>query len=119
MATEIIGLSHREREIVANVVRCNNLEHADYDELSAEMDDEMCRLVTKLTAILRIGNALDRSHKQKFKDIQISFKNQEMVITTKSGADIRLEQGLFERKADFFEEVYGLGFEIKQKKKKQ
>ena len=72
------------------------------------MDDEMCRLVTKLTAILRIGNALDRSHKQKFKDIQISFKNQEMVITTKSGADIRLEQGLFERKADFFEEVYGI-----------
>ena len=108
MATEIIGLSHREREIVANVVRCNNLEHADYDDLSAEMDDEMCRLVTKLTAILRVGNALDRSHKQKFKDIQISFKNQEMIITTKSGADIRLEQGLFERKADFFEEVYGI-----------
>ena len=26
MATEIIGLSHREREIVANIVRYNHLE---------------------------------------------------------------------------------------------
>lgn len=35
MATEIIGLSHREREIVANIVRYNHLEF-DYSMENSE-----------------------------------------------------------------------------------
>lgn len=116
MATEIIGLSHKEREIVANVVRCNGMEHMYYDDFSDQMDEEMFRKVMKLTALLRIGNALDRSHKQKFKNIRISFREREMIITTDTVADISLEKGLFEQKADFFEEIYGIRPVLRQKK---
>ena len=116
MATEIIGLSHKEREIVANVVRCNGMDHMYYDDFADQMDEEMFRKVLKLTALLRVGNALDRSHKQKFKDIRVSFKEREMIITTSSVADISLEQGLFEQKAEFFEEIYGIRPVLRQKK---
>ena len=70
----------------------------------------------KLTAILRIGNAMDRSHKQKFKNLKTAFKNQKLIITTETLEDITLERGLFEQKADFFEEVYGIRPVLKQKR---
>lgn len=115
MATEIIGLSQKEQEIVANVVRCNSMAHMYYDDFSNTMDEKMFRKVMKLTALLQVGNALDRSHKQKFKDIRISFKDRQMIITTAAMEDIRLEQGLFEHKAQFFEEIYGIRPVLKQK----
>ena len=117
MATEIIGISHRERVIVANIVRCAGMEHMYYDEFAGQMDVEMFRKVMKLTALLCIGNALDRSHKQKFKNIRISFKERTMIITTDSVDDISLERGLFEHKADFFEEIYGIRPILRQKKR--
>ncbi len=41
------------------------------------------------------------------------------MITTAYPDNITLEKKTLQDKQDFFEEVYGLGFEIKQKKKKQ
>lgn len=76
MATEIIGLSHAEREMVANVVRFNSSLFMSYEELAAGslLDREEYLIIAKLTAILRVANALDRSHKQKIKDIKVSMK---------------------------------------------
>ncbi len=112
MSTEIIGVSHREREIIANVVKYNTVPF-DYQ---ASLDKEMRIVIAKLTAILRVCNAMDRSHKQKFKDIRVSVKEQQMFITTDSSENIMLEQSLFTQKADFFEEVYGIRPVLKKKK---
>ena len=109
MSTEIIGLSHTEREIVANVVKYN---HADFDY--PETVDYLT--IAKLTAILRVANALDRSHKQKFKDIRTVLKDNRLVMTVASDADITLEKGLFKERADFFEEVFSVKPVIKQRK---
>ncbi len=109
MSTEIIGLSHMEREIVASVVKYN---HAKFDY--SESVDYLT--VAKLTAILRVANGLDRSHKQKFKDVKTVLKDGTLIITVDTDEDITLEKGLFQNKADFFEEVYGVRPVIKQKK---
>lgn len=116
MSTEIIGLSHRERQIVANVVKHNTEDFFDEnDELySGENEDYMT--IIKLVAILRVANAMDRSHKQKFKDSKAVIKDNKLVITTYSSEDITLEKGLISGKADFFEEVYGIKPILKQKK---
>ena len=106
MATEIIGLSHREREMLAQVVKYN----------TTPMEPETDLTVIKLTAILRVANALDRSHKQKMQDCRFELKDSELVISTKSKEDIALEKGLFVDKAEFFEEVYGIKPVIRQKK---
>lgn len=119
MATEIIGLSHLEREIVANVVRLNGTQMPDYEELSAhsviERSDYMT--ITKLTAILGVANALDRSHKQKVKGVRVSLKdNHTIQILVDTTDDLTLEQALFKEKSEFFEEVYSIRPVLKAKK---
>lgn len=117
MATEIIGLSHVEREIVANVVKFNHSAFAYYEELSNKTLDRSDYLVmAKLTAILRIANGLDRSHKQKFSDIKAVHKGNELIITVDTPEDITVEKGLFEHRAAFFEEVFSVRPVIRQKK---
>lgn len=117
MATEIIGLSVKERRIIANVVRYNTLDFT-YEDMMEQpgMTAEEYLLVTKLTAILRIANACDRSHKQKFSQVRFQLKEQELVIAVETQADITLEKGLFPPKADFFEEVFHIRPVIRQKK---
>lgn len=108
MATEIIGLSHNEREIVANVVRYNTREFDYKSGTDKTMSNTMYLTVAKLTAILRIANAMDRSHRQKLKKMKVFLKQEELVIQVETLEDISLELALFSQKADFFEEVYGV-----------
>ncbi|EOS31230.1 MAG: HD domain-containing protein [Kineothrix sp.] len=117
MATEIIGLSHMEREIVANVVKFNHEEFEYYEVLRTSiMDREAYLKIAKLTAILRVANGLDRSHKQKFKDVKTVLKDDVLTITVDTNEDITLEKGMFSHRADFFEEVYSVKPVIKQRR---
>ena len=118
MATEIIGLSHAQREIVANIIRYNHEEFEYYEEMgrNSGIDMQSYLTIAKLTAILRVANALDRSHKQKFKDIKATVKENQLVISVDTLEDITLEKGLFDLKAGFFEEVFNVTPVIKQKK---
>ncbi len=118
MSTEIIGLSHKEREIVANVVKYNHLPFVYYYNADGRslLDEDAYLVVPKLTAPLRVANGLDRSHKQKFKDVKTVVKDGQLVIQVDTAADITLERGLFTRRADFFEEVYSIRPVIRQKK---
>lgn len=117
MATEIIGISHVEREIIANVVRFNRVDFSYYDELGREttLDKQSYLVIAKLTAILRVANGLDRSHKQKFRDIKATVKENQLVLTVDTTEDITLEKGLLIDKINFFEEVFSIVPMIKQK----
>ena len=118
MSTEIIGLSHREREIVANVVKFNHMPFESYDVIvvNSGMSEDDYLIIAKLTAILRVANALDRSHKQKFKDVKMSLKDGKLEIFVDTRDDITVEKGLFKNRADFFEEVFFVKPVIRQKK---
>ena len=119
MATEIIGLSHREREIVANVVRFNSGPVLGFEELASGSTLEQADYMTivKLTAILRVANALDRSHKQKIKEVRVSWKDPHtMQIFVDTLEDLTLEQALFHEKAEFFESVFSIRPVLKAKR---
>ncbi|MBO5473096.1 MAG: HD domain-containing protein [Lachnospiraceae bacterium] len=118
MSTEIIGLSHTEREIVANVVKYNHMDFDYYDVMrqNSSIDREAYLTAAKLTAILKIANGLDRSHKQKFKDVKTTLKGEQLIITVDSSVDITLEKGLFTKRAEFFEEVYSVKPVIRQRR---
>lgn len=119
MSTEIIGLSHAERLMVANIVRFNHEIFEYYDSTSPftkGLSMEEYLRVAKLTAILRIANGLDRTHKQKFKDVKVFIKDNDLIINVDTRDDITLEKGLFSNRASFFEEVFGLRPVIRQKK---
>lgn len=118
MATEIIGLSHIEREIVANIVKYNRVEFEYYEQVGRQtmLDKESYLVIAKLTAILRVANGLDRSHKQKFIDVKAAVKDARLILTVETTEDITLERGLLTGKAKFFEEVFSVSPIIKQKK---
>lgn len=118
MATEIIGLSHVEREIVANIVKYNyaNFNYFGDVGLNRDTDKYTYLIIAKLTAILRIASGLDRSHKQKFKEIKAVLKEEQLVLTVDTAEDIALEKGLFELRAGFFEEVYNIRPIIRRKR---
>lgn len=118
MATEIIGLSHIEREMVAEIVKYNHVDFLYYSEIgkSVTLDKASYLIIAKLTAILRVANGLDRSHKQKFRNITAVLKEDELQLNVQEGIDITFEKGMFDSKADFFEEVYSVRPVIKTKK---
>lgn len=118
MSTEIIGLSSMEREVIANVVRFNNKHFDYYAELGkhTDIDKEHYLLIAKLTAILRVANALDRSHLQKIEGIRAMVRGREVVITLESRKDLLLENGMIEKELDFFEEVFSIHPIIKKKR---
>lgn len=118
MATEIIGLSQVEREIIACTVKYNTSHFIYYDDLTVRVGlsrDEYL-VVAKLTAILRLVNALDRTHRQKCKNVTVTLKEHELRVTVSSQDDLSLEIGTFREKAEFFEEIFNVRPEIKQKK---
>lgn len=109
LSSDILGFSDNEKQIIATVAYYHSkfrpsLEDAHFAVLS---DDQ--RIVTaKLAAILRIADAMDRSHHQKAGDHQITLKGDKLMIRVKSDEDMSLEEWTFEDKADFFEEVFGI-----------
>lgn len=116
MESEIIGLTHLEREIIARTVLYNTYPLDDYEELADLLDQRSYMVVAKLSAILRVSNAMDRSHKQKFKNVKASIRGKQLVITIETMDDIILEKGLFDAKAEYFERVFGMKPVIKEKR---
>ncbi len=116
MASEILGLTHKEREMVAMIVSFNRKPLMPYDELADRFTEEDYMTVVKLLAILKVANAMDRSHKQKFKNVKMSIKDRELRIVIESEDSIALEKGLFDEKGDFFESVFSIRPVMKERK---
>ena len=116
MSTEIMGLSEKERTEVANVVRYNSVDFPDYKEAQGRIGNGDYMTIAKISAILKVANAMDRSHKQKASDYQIVVKDKQLLITVDTLYDLALERGLFDDKADFFEQVYGIKPVLRQKR---
>ncbi len=73
--------------------------------------------VAKLTALLRLANALDTGHKQKVSDCRMSVKNGELVITANYTGDISLELLSVAMCERFFEEIFGIKPVLKKKRR--
>ena len=115
-STEIIGISHRERMMVANMVRYNNTSFPSYSELTEEFSKNDYITTVKLNAILKTANVLDKSGHQKIKNIGVTLQDDIMTITADTMADITLEKGLFSHKAKDFQEVFGIRPILNQKR---
>ena len=116
MATEMIGLSHQEREIVANVVRFHHSSFIYFGQQENRLDRQAYLTVAKLTAILRLAGGLDRSHKQKLKGLKATLKDDSLILTVDTQEDITLERGYLEAKSVFFKEVFAVEPILKQRK---
>lgn len=119
MATEMLGLSNTEREIIANVVRFNKMKFQYYKETDSPTmrDRNTYHTMVKLTAIFRVADGLCRSYRIKLAGVKTTIKEDELIITIDSDEDFALEKGFFSRKSGFFEEVFSVKPVIKIKKR--
>jgi len=107
--SEIFGLQRDMLRIVANLVRYHrkagpSSAHANYMSLSRE--DRAA--VLKLSAILRVADALDRGHTQRLKLVSLELKEDHLVLQTDCQGDLSLERLSLAEKGDMFEDVFGL-----------
>lgn len=116
MSTEIIGISHKERSMVANMVRYNDASFPAYPELADEFTRDEYITMVKLNAILKTANVLDKSNRQKIKNVGVELEDGILTITADTMADITLEKGLFHDKANVFAEVFGIRPVLRQKR---
>ena len=111
LQTEIFGLSTTERELAALLARYHRRynpepNHPHFSDLSREQR----MIVFKLAALLRIADALDRSHAQRIKTIILRPEGSRLTILTPGVEDTTIEQIAINSKCDIFREIYG--FEI-------
>lgn len=109
MDTDILGFSDKDKHIIALAAYYHAHELFDNSKKDApEVAREEMAIVAKLAAIIRLADAMDRSYCQKVKNCSISISEQNLIISVQSKLDISLEDWTFDRKSEFFEEVYGL-----------
>ena len=106
--SEIFGLPRDEQEIIANVVRYHRGDlpsEADIEYISLQREERI--LVLKMASILRIAEALDRSHSQKIKTLSIDRRAETIALHTHGAYDISLELIGIEEKAGLFQNAFG------------
>jgi exopolyphosphatase/guanosine-5'-triphosphate,3'-diphosphate pyrophosphatase len=63
--------------------------------------------VSKMAAILRVADALDRAHQGKIRDIRALIEDERVIINALGPQDLTLERWGLNRKADMFQQVFG------------
>jgi exopolyphosphatase / guanosine-5'-triphosphate,3'-diphosphate pyrophosphatase len=107
--TELFGISTADRELVALLARYHRRynpenNHPHFSEMSR--DERM--VVFKLAAMLRVADALDRTHSGRIKNISLRKSGSRLIIQTGDVDDVTVEQIAIHGKCDLFREIYGL-----------
>ncbi len=109
--TELFGISTEDRTLVALLARYHRRYNPEHNHPHfSELSREERMVVFKLAAILRIADALDRSHSQRIKAIVLKPQGSRLVIQTKGVEDTTVEQIAINSKCDLFREIFG--FEV-------
>jgi exopolyphosphatase/guanosine-5'-triphosphate,3'-diphosphate pyrophosphatase len=114
--TDIYGMTDEEMLLTAYVARYNEYDVPNYEGADLEgLSDKNKLVVSKLVAIFRLANALDKSQKQKLDDIKVRREGNRLLISARSGANLYLEKWAFRQCAPFFQEVFGCNPELSVK----
>ena len=107
--SEILGFNDEEISVIANVARYHRkshpkLRHAEF----AKLDRKDQKRVKVLSAILRIADGLDRTHRGVIWNVETEYNPQEISIHTEvaDGEEGTFEHWSAERKKGLMEEVF-------------
>lgn len=119
--SELTGFSEAERAVIANIARYHRgsiprQRHTEYSALNAA-DQET---VSKLGGIVRLADALDRSHDSRIQELKCEVGTGTFHIELSSNADCSNELVELNRKRDLFEHAFdrSLSFNVAKRKLK-
>ena len=107
-AAEIFGLSREDMAVISNVARYHrrampNKSHQFFTSL----DGATRVVVSKLSAILRVANALDADHLQKLREVKVLREADQWVLEVDGAGDLTIERLAALARADLLTEVFG------------
>ncbi len=113
--SELFGLNQSDLELVGLIARYHRkslpkAKHRGYSRL----DRDRRIAVSKLSALLRIADALDGSRSQRVCEIKCERDDGSLVIRAKGVQDLSLEQMSLRQKGELFEDVFGLRVTLQQ-----
>ncbi len=101
------GFSEAEREIVASVARYHGVKPPrkkhPWNEILGPADKKKVRY---LSAVIRIADALDRTHTDSVEDIHCSIKKNKILLELKTSHQPDAELWALDRKKKYFEEIF-------------
>lgn len=105
--SELTGFSEAERSVIANVARYHRgapprERHPDY----AALGEQDRQTVSRLAAILRVADALDRSYDSRVRDLTLTQNGQGARLRLLAALDCEREISAAEQKRDLFEQVF-------------
>ncbi|HEX2986053.1 MAG TPA: phosphatase [Caproiciproducens sp.] len=105
---DIYGMTDEEMLLTAYISRYNEYDIPNFDDIGFfRLNDKNRLIVSKLVAIFRLANALDKSQKQKLGEIKVRLENDRLLIAADCKDNVYLEKWAFEQCAPFFKEVFG------------
>jgi exopolyphosphatase/guanosine-5'-triphosphate,3'-diphosphate pyrophosphatase len=117
--SELTGFSEAERAVIANIARYHRgslpkERHPDFAALNAADRDS----VSKLSGIVRLADALDRSHDSRVQDLRCELNSDGLRIELISTQDCENELMEVARKKDLFERAFDIAIVVDQSRKK-
>lgn len=105
--SELTGFSEAERAVIANIARYHRgplpkKRHTDFAALNLPDREIVC----KLAAIVKLADALDRSHDSRIYDLQFNLQPGRLRVDLLSELDVENELLEVQRKRDLFEEAF-------------
>jgi exopolyphosphatase/guanosine-5'-triphosphate,3'-diphosphate pyrophosphatase len=112
-ANRLIGLTVREQNIVANLVRYHRKQAPTPDDDNFKSLNQKERaVVTKLAALLRLADAMDTSHANPVMDVTLKQTKSGWLIKLCGKSDLMLENWSLSKRKALFEETFGVKLEI-------
>ena len=107
--SDFIGYSSKDVELIANVARYHRKSppkktHENFNALS----DEEKFIVKALSAILRIADAVDRTHDARVSCVDVRIENRIVYFQFRSKKELLLEINAFDSKKNLFEDVFNV-----------
>lgn len=116
MATNLRGLTAREKHLVANVARYHRgarpkLKHKGF----AALDPDDREIVTILAAILRLADGLDRSHMDAVRGLDVWLEGDRLIVLVDCPFGCSSEVWAGEKKGRFLGDVLGLQVHVRRR----
>jgi exopolyphosphatase/guanosine-5'-triphosphate,3'-diphosphate pyrophosphatase len=106
--SELPNFSHHEMQLVANVARYHRKsEPAARHDLFMQLSESERERVTRLAAILRLADALDREHVQRVQSVDARILDREVTLWLDGTGELLLEGWSMKRKSQMFSRVFG------------
>jgi exopolyphosphatase/guanosine-5'-triphosphate,3'-diphosphate pyrophosphatase len=112
---KIPGISKRDQLLIAQVARYHRGATADpaKHEALAALSSQDQQMVTRLGAILRFADGLDRSHTDAVRDLRVALEGNRLIVMLDPGKNDEEERIFGQKKAHWFESVFSVRVELR------